>query len=122
MIKIQKGLDLPITGAPEQNISEGKTVSRVAVIGFDFNGMKPTMSVQVGDKVKRGQLLFEDKRTPGVRHTSPAAGTVIEINRGERRVFQSIVIEIDGDDAVQFDKYAEADLIKLDREQVVKIY
>lgn len=63
MIKIQKGLDLPITGAPEQNISEGKTVSRVAVIGFDFNGMKPTMSVQVGDKVKRGQLLFEDKRT-----------------------------------------------------------
>ncbi|MCP5208984.1 MAG: Na(+)-translocating NADH-quinone reductase subunit A [Hahellaceae bacterium] len=120
MIKIQKGLDLPITGAPEQNISEGKTVSRVAVIGFDFNGMKPTMSVQVGDKVKRGQLLFEDKRTPGVRHTSPAAGTVIEINRGERRVFQSIVIEIDGDDAVQFDKYAEADLIKLDREQVVK--
>lgn len=120
MIKIQKGLDLPITGVPEQNISEGNAVSRVAVIGFDFNGMKPTMSVQVGDKVKRGQLLFEDKRTLGVRHTSPAAGTIVEVNRGERRVFQSIVIEIDGDDAIEFDKYAQSDLANLSREQVVK--
>lgn len=118
MVKINKGLDLPITGAPEQKIADTKTVSRVGIVGFDYVEMKPTMAVAIGDKVKRGQLLFEDKKTPGVLYTSPASGTVVEINRGERRVFQSIVVEIDGDDAVEFDKYDSASFDSLTREQV----
>ena len=52
MIKIKKGLDLPISGAPEQTITEGKPVRHVALIGFDYNGMKPTMAVKEGDRVK----------------------------------------------------------------------
>ncbi|QSP94347.1 Na(+)-translocating NADH-quinone reductase subunit A [Marinobacter salinisoli] len=119
MIKIKKGLNLPISGAPEQTITEGKPVRHVALIGFDYNGMKPTMAVKEGDRVKRGSLLFTDKKTEGVRYTSPAAGVVKEINRGERRVFQSIVIEIDGDEAESFAKYSEADLAGLERQQVV---
>lgn len=119
MIKIKKGLDLPISGAPEQTITDGKTVRHVALIGFDYNGMKPTMAVKEGDRVKRGTLLFTDKKTEGVRYTSPAAGVVKEINRGERRVFQSIVIEIDGDDAETFARYNEADLASMERQQVV---
>ena len=87
MVKINKGLDLPIAGSPEQKIADAKTVSRAGIVGFDYVGMKPTMAVAVGDEVKRGQLLFEDKKTPGVLFTSPASGTVVEINRGERRVF-----------------------------------
>ncbi|WP_404361873.1 Na(+)-translocating NADH-quinone reductase subunit A [Marinobacter sp.] len=119
MIKIKKGLDLPISGAPEQTITEGKPVRHVALIGFDYNGMKPTMAVKEGDRVKRGSLLFTDKKTEGVRYTSPAAGVVKEINRGERRVFQSIVIEIDGDEAETFARYSESDLAGLERQQVV---
>lgn len=119
MINIKKGLDLPISGAPEQTISDGKPVRHVALIGFDYNGMKPTMEVKEGDRVKRGSLLFTDKKTEGVRYTSPAAGVVKEINRGERRVFQSLVIEIDGDDAETFARYNEADLAALERQQVV---
>lgn len=119
MINIKKGLDLPISGAPEQTISEGKPVRHVALIGFDYNGMKPTMEVKEGDRVKRGSLLFTDKKTEGVRYTSPAAGVVKEINRGERRVFQSLVIEIDGDEAETFARYNEADLASLERQQVV---
>ncbi|HCL38017.1 MAG TPA: NADH:ubiquinone reductase (Na(+)-transporting) subunit A, partial [Marinobacter hydrocarbonoclasticus] len=45
MIKIKKGLDLPISGAPEQTITDGKPVRHVALIGFDYHGMKPTMAV-----------------------------------------------------------------------------
>ena len=119
MIKIKKGLDLPISGAPEQTITDGKPVRHVALIGFDYNGMKPTMAVKEGDRVKRGALLFTDKKTEGVRYTSPAAGVVKEINRGERRVFQSVVIEIDGDEAETYARYDEADLAGLERQQVV---
>lgn len=119
MITIKKGLDLPISGAPEQTISEGKPVRHVALIGFDYNGMKPTMEVKEGDRVKRGTLLFTDKKTEGVRYTSPAAGVVKEINRGERRVFQSVVIEVDGDQAETFARYSDASLPALERQQVV---
>jgi Na+-transporting NADH:ubiquinone oxidoreductase, subunit NqrA len=63
--KIKKGLDLPITGAPSQVISEGNQVSSVAVFGRDYIDMKPTMMVKEGDRVKLGQTLFTDKKTKG---------------------------------------------------------
>jgi Na+-transporting NADH:ubiquinone oxidoreductase subunit A len=118
MIKIRRGLDLPITGKPVQSIEDGPQVTQVALIGFDYNGMKPTMSVQEGDSVKLGQELFSDKKTPGVIYTAPAAGKVVAINRGEQRVFQSIVIEINGDDAVEFPRFEAAELTSLAREKV----
>lgn len=96
MIKIKQGLDLPVNGAPEQKVYEAPNVTEVAVTGFDYNGMKPTMKVQVGEKVKKGQVLFECKKVPGVIYTSPGGGEVKAINRGDRRVFQSIVIALDG--------------------------
>jgi len=120
MIKVKKGLDLPIVGAPEQTISDGKPVSRVALVGYDYVGMKPTMLVQVGDQVKKGQVLFTDKKTEGVQYTSPASGVVTEINRGKKRVFESIVIELQGDDQVTFEKVAESDIASLSAEQVEK--
>ena len=105
MIKISKGLDLPITGAPVQKIFSGPMIKTVAVTGQDYVGMKPTLLVNVGDKVKKGQALFEDKKTPGVIFTAPAAGTVKEINRGEKRAFISLVINIESDEQVTFQNY-----------------
>lgn len=119
MVKIKQGLDVPILGAPEQTIVSGNNVSRVALVGFDYVGMKPTMAVSVGDTVKLGQELFEDKKTLGVKYTSPAAGKVVAINRGEKRVFQSIVIELAGSDAVEFAKYPVQSLGQVTRQQVV---
>ena len=117
MIKIRKGLDLPITGGPNQTIEDGPSIRTVAVIGFDFHGMKPTMTVKVGDKVKLGQELFSDKKTPGVIYTSPASGTVSQINRGAQRVFQSVVIEVEGNDAESFAKFEPAELSSIGREK-----
>ncbi len=118
MIKIRRGLDLPISGAPEQKIADGPRVRSVAVIGFDYHGMKPTMEVKEGDRVKLGQLLFTDKKTEGIRYTAPAAGTIAAINRGERRVLQSVVIDVDGDDAETFKSYSSAGLKSLSRDEV----
>ena len=107
MIKIKHGLDLPIQGAPQQAIQDGNAVTRVAVLGEEYVGMRPTMHVQVGDVVKKGQVLFEDKKNPGVKFTAPAAGTVTEVNRGEKRVLQSVVIEISGDEQEVFPAFAD---------------
>ena len=119
MIKIRRGLDLPISGAPEQVIHDGPKVNSVAVIGFDYVGMKPTMEVKEGDRVKLGQLLFTDKKTEGVRFTAPAAGVVSAINRGEKRVLHSVVIDIEGDEQETFAQYGADELAQLDRSAVV---
>ena len=93
MHRSRKGLQLPLAGAPTQEIERARPVRQVAVLAADFVGLRPAMRVAVGDDVSRGQVLFEDKRTPGVCHTAPAAGTVHAIHRGDRRALQSVVIE-----------------------------
>lgn len=105
MIKIKRGMDIPIQGAPEQIIEEAPQARSVALVGFDYVGMKPTMAVSEGDTVKLGQELFVDKKTEGVKYTSPASGRVSAINRGAKRVLQSVVIEVAGDDFESFNAY-----------------
>ena len=90
MIKIKKGLDLPIAGAPAQVIEDGPAIRHVALLGEEYVGMRPSMMVSEGEHVKKGQVLFEDKKNPGVIFTSPACGKVVAINRGERRVYRSL--------------------------------
>ncbi len=115
MIKIKKGLDIPLSGSPKQVIHDGPAVESVAVLGEEYVGMRPTMLVEVGDKVKKGQGLFEDKKNPGVKFTASIAGTVKLINRGAKRVLQSVVIEADGsNDSVQFTAFGADKLAALD--------
>ena len=118
MFRIRKGLDLPITGAPAQEIDTGPAVSQVALVGDDYVGMKPKMAVQVGDSVKLGQLLFEDKKTPGVRFTSPGCGKVVAVNRGAKRKFESMVIELEGEEEETFPSFNASELDNLDRQKV----
>ncbi|WP_270503159.1 Na(+)-translocating NADH-quinone reductase subunit A [Kluyvera ascorbata] len=120
MIKITKGLDLPIAGLPDGQRIDDVTVTRVAVKGEEYIGLRPSMAVKEGDRVAKGQLLFEDKKIPGVRFTAPASGIVSAIHRGERRVLQSVVIDIEGDDAVAFNAYAPDELATLPRETVTE--
>ena len=107
MIKIKRGLDIPLAGAPSGDLDTAVAARAVGVLGGDYHGMKPTMAVQVGDVVKRGDLLFTDKKCEGVRYPSPAGGRISAINRGAKRTFQSVVVEIDGDEAASFDQYTD---------------
>ena len=90
--KISKGLNVPIAGEPTQQVDGVKTVSKVAVVAADFPTMKPKMMVNVGDTVKCGQPLFEDRKKPGVFYVAPGAGTVSAVNRGAKRALQSVVV------------------------------
>lgn len=117
---VRKGLDLPISGAPEQRVEDGPAVDACALIGADYVGLKPAMKVDVGDRVKLGQPLFADKRFDSVVYTAPAGGTVRAVNRGARRVLQSVVIDIDESaEAVTFPKHAASALDTLGRDDVV---
>ncbi|MCO4761662.1 MAG: Na(+)-translocating NADH-quinone reductase subunit A [Myxococcales bacterium] len=94
--RIKKGLNLPITGAPSQEIGSGNAVTSVAVLGADFVGMKPRLTVKVGERVQKGQLLFSDRKNDGVLFTAPGAGEITAIHRGAKRKFLSLVIKLDG--------------------------
>ncbi|HCR0303254.1 Na(+)-translocating NADH-quinone reductase subunit A [Enterobacter hormaechei] len=118
MFRIRKGLDLPISGVPEQHVTTGANIHHVAIVGDDYVGMRPAMLVQEGDRVIKGQALFEDKKNPGVMFTAPASGTVVAIHRGERRVLQSVVIQIEGDEKREFARFDAADLATLSRDAV----
>ena len=120
MIRIKKGLDLPISGQPEQVIEDARAVRSVAVLGQDYPGMKPTMLVQEGDEVSLGQALFADKKNDGVQFTAPAAGRVSSINRGAKRALLSVIIEVDGSapEAQLVEASGEGGIAGLDREEI----
>lgn len=119
MIKIHKGLDLPISGSPKQEILDGPVVSEVALLGEDYLSMKPTMKVRVNDTVKCGDEIFIDKNTTGVIYTAPASGKIKAINRGAKRKLLSVVIEVEGEENKKFAKYKPEQLPQLKRDEVV---
>lgn len=118
LTQIKKGFNIPIAGTPDQSTIHAKNVQSVALLGEDYVGMRPTMLVQPGDKVKLGDVVLVDKKTEGVKYTSPGAGEVVAINRGAKRAFLSLVIKLEGDDEVTFDAHADDAIAGLDREAV----
>lgn len=123
--RFRRGLSLPIAGAPEQTLEDAAAPGTVAVSAADYPGMKPAIHVGPGDPVGRGQLLFEDRKQPGVRFTSPAAGTVTGVNRGAKRALISVVVRVDPSDqagsggtGVGFASYTGRHPSALSREEV----
>jgi Na+-transporting NADH:ubiquinone oxidoreductase subunit A len=119
-INLRKGLNIPMQGAVGDSIEPGPAISSVALTGTDYFGLKPRMLVEQGAKVTVGQPLFIDKRDPEVFYTSPASGTVTLINRGARRILQSVVIELDNEQAEcnDFSSLANADPAAMSAEQI----
>ncbi len=108
--KLKKGLDLPVKGAPSQEITQGPEVKTVALLGADYLGLKPRLSVQEGDVVAAGSPVFAHKDTPDALVVSPVAGRVKAVNRGARRVLISVEIEVDASAAEPVDFSAIGDI------------
>ena len=117
-IRIRKGLNIPVAGAPEQRIGDGNAVGWVALVPKDYRGLRPQLMVEAGDRVRLGQALLTDKSNPDVLFTSPGCGEVVAIHRGERRSLQSVVIRLEGDEEETFASYDRAALTTLDRHLV----
>ena len=117
---IKRGLDVPIAGAPDQEHIDDLRVSRVAVLGRDFREMRPRVQVEVGQSVRRGDVLITDARHQGIRLTAPAAGTVLSAPRAERRRLRSVVIRVDhaNDSTRPFDSYTGKTAGQLTEQQI----
>ena len=96
MIKIKKGLDLPITGAAERRISYARDISFYAVRPTDYVGLVPRLLVAEGDRVSAGDALMCDKNDERVRFVAPVSGVVKAVVRGEKRKLLAVVVEREG--------------------------
>lgn len=101
-IKIKKGLDIPIKGKPNGNIqvitasgTASEAIPRDIALNLkSFEDVKFKLLIRLGDVVKIGQPLAEDKSFPGRYFCSPAGGVIKEIRRGFKRSLLYIVIEL----------------------------
>ena len=118
LIKLTKGLDIPIEAPPEQTIQDAPAVGSVALLGADYMGLRPTAVVREGTRVALGQPLFTHKDDPRVQYVSPGSGTVTAINRGARRALLSVVITLEGDDELEFNACEPSEISSLSVAQV----
>ena len=118
--KINKGFDVKVLGKPESVIEEYASQHLFAVYPSEFEGIKPRLKVQAGDTVKRGDILFENKKNERMVFRSPCGGTVTAVNLGPRRFPVEIVIErAAAEESVKFEAYSRDTIKSLSREQVV---
>lgn len=117
VIRIKKGLNIRLQGKADKIFVKAERAATYGIRPTDFPGLIPKVVVKPDDKVKAGSPLFYDKYRPEVLFTSPVNGTVLAINRGERRRVLEVVVKADtSDDFVTFTKASPA---SLSRDEVV---
>lgn len=95
IINIKKGLDLPLTGKAEYRTCDARNIATYAIKPTDYVGLTPRLLVAEGDVVAAGTALFCDKKDERILFTSPVAGRVKAIVRGEKRLLLAVVVEKD---------------------------
>ncbi len=115
-IKIKKGLQIPLSGKPEETYRGSLTSEFVNVWPEDYQGITPRLNVKVDDTVKAGQALFHSKMYPDMLFTSPVSGTVVAVNRGLKRRILDIVIK--ADEKIDYVDFGKKDVAKLSAEDI----
>jgi len=109
-IRLKRGFDIPLAGIAEKIISGATGPRFYGVKPVDFPGLIPKLNVKPGDFVKAGSPLFHDKLRPEILYTSPVSGTVVSVERGERRKMLEVIVEKSGNEFVDFGKADPASL------------
>ncbi|MCU0540334.1 MAG: NADH-quinone reductase, partial [Desulfobacterales bacterium] len=87
-LHLKKGYHLRLSGRPAADLDILPRPAQLGVVPERLRFVKPRLMVSVGDRVRVGSVLFEDKRHPGVRYRSPGGGTVSAVTFGPRRVIR----------------------------------
>ncbi|MBC7884797.1 MAG: NADH:ubiquinone reductase (Na(+)-transporting) subunit A, partial [Saprospiraceae bacterium] len=117
--RLVKGFNIRLEGEASKKVTH-VMVSRYAIRPADFKGMSPIpkVEVEVGDEVKAGDVLFFDKKRPGINYVSPVSGEIVEVKRGEKRAITEIVILADKN--ISFKKFNTPDPETADRNTLVQ--
>ncbi len=116
VIKLRKGLDINLKGKPARELVSVKQPETYALVPDNFHGVTPKVMVKEQDSVKVGDVLFVDKKHPEVKFVSPVSGTVLGVDRGERRKVLSIRVKADAQQS--YVEFGKKEVAKLSGEQV----
>ena len=116
VVKISKGLDINLKGAPANEFTPVQAPKLYALMPADFTRVTPKVVVKPEDAVKAGDALFVDKANPELQFVSPVSGKVVAVNRGERRRVLSVVVESDG--KFESVEYKAQDVLSLSADEI----
>ena len=118
-IKIKRGMDIKLEGAPSLDLHQANSPATFAVKPTDFKGLVPKMHVKQGDKVKAGDCLFADKKNDKICFTAPVSGEIAEVVRGDRRAILAVKILADSETA--YKSFNTSGFVDKSREEVVEL-
>ncbi len=117
VIKIRKGLNIPIMGEAEKILTTLQRSDVYSIKPTDFHGLTPKMLINEGEKVKAGTPLFKDKYNEDVIFTSPVSGIFSGLIRGDKRkILEVQIMPEETDDYIDF---GAGDPLSLNRAEVV---
>lgn len=125
-VKIRSGLDIPIEGKPAGSIrtfneEEYKTATKLDSIALNLRPFEDTrfrLKKKVGDHVKIGEAIAEDKACEGRFFTAPASGVISKLNRGLKRRLLDVVIKLDENET--YHQFASFNLQQASEEQIIE--
>lgn len=119
-VQIKKGYRTKIAGGPSPEVEPLGKPDQVALLPERIPFVKPRLKVKIGDKVKVGTPVFEDKRNPNLIFLSPGGGKIATIDLGPRRVIRKVVVALDQDEEYEtFPIVTEAQLENIERESLI---
>ena len=93
VIKVKKGLDIPLMGMVEETSIAERQAGRIGISPEDYPGYTWKVAVKAGDIVKRGDAILYAKEDERVSLTSPVAGEIDTVARGARRRIEYVSIK-----------------------------
>lgn len=122
LLRIKNGYDLNLSGAPTEALEVLASPERVAVCPAKIPFVKPKAVVATGDSVRRGSVLFVDKRNPRVRFLSPGGGRVADVRFGPRRSIEAMVVVLDPTEREEsFSVLSDADVDAMGRAELIEL-
>jgi len=121
-VRVRKGCTLNISGKPSREVETLEKPDKVALLPEKIPFVKPRLKIELGESVKIGTTVFEDKRNPDIKFVSPGGGEITDINFGPRRVIKKIVVTLDQDEAYEnFPAYDETHIEHIEKPALIKM-
>ena len=115
-IRIRKGLTINLKGKAEKALENAITSNFISVRPEDFHGVIPKLIKREGYTVKAGEPLYYDKSNEAVKIVSPVSGTLISVERGEKR--RILNLKIEADKTQVYKTHASIDVDKASGEEI----